>query len=253
MVVLFCFFSGAVLADSESHKRAVEEFFEIWEMEKSLMQIRDKLLAFEIQMNPKMAPFIDVMKEFFEKYMSWDSLKDEMVNIYLQEFTEQEMNKINAFYRTPTGQKMIKRTPELMSRGGQIGMRRLQENRDELKRMIAARIQQPEKVFPRTKAALQIKYLDSALKFYKLDNGMYPTTEQGLEALVKKPQIGPIPKNWKESGYLKSSKVPKDPWGIPFVYVMPGQHGDFDLSSYGIDGEKGGEGENADINSWELE
>ncbi len=105
----------------------------------------------------------------------------------------------------------------------------------------------------RTKAALQIRSLESALKLYKLDNGVYPTTEQGLEALVKKPETGVIPKNWRKGGYLESSKVPKDPWGNPFVYVCPGQHGDFDLSSYGRDGEKGGEGDNADINNWELD
>ncbi|MBW2016437.1 MAG: type II secretion system major pseudopilin GspG [Deltaproteobacteria bacterium] len=111
---------------------------------------------------------------------------------------------------------------------------------------------EPEKA-KRTKAALQLRSLESALKLYKLDNGVYPDTEQGLEALVKKPETGTLPKNWREGGYLERSKVPKDPWGNPFVYVMPGQHGDFDLSSYGKDGEKGGEGPNADINNWELE
>lgn len=111
---------------------------------------------------------------------------------------------------------------------------------------------EPEKA-KRTKAALQIRSIESALKMYKLDNGTYPDTEQGLEALFKKPETGDIPKNWRKGGYLDSSKVPKDPWGNPFVYLMPGQHGDFDLSSYGRDGENGGEDENADINRWELE
>lgn len=105
----------------------------------------------------------------------------------------------------------------------------------------------------RTKAALQIRSLASALKMYKLDNGVYPDTEQGLEALIKKPTIGTIPNNWRKGGYLDSSKEPKDPWGTHFVYVMPGQHGDFDLSAYGKDREKGGEEGNADINSWEIE
>ncbi len=105
----------------------------------------------------------------------------------------------------------------------------------------------------RTKAALLIRSIESALKLYKLDNGVYPDTEQGIEALVKKPDIGTVPKNWRKGGYLDSSKEPKDPWGNPFVYVMPGDHGDFDLSAYGRDGEKGGEGNNADINRWELE
>jgi len=105
----------------------------------------------------------------------------------------------------------------------------------------------------RTKAALTLRSLDSALKLYKLDNGVYPTTEQGLEALIDKPETGTVPKNWREGGYLDSSKVPKDPWGNDYVYIQPGEHGDYDLSSYGRDGEKGGEGDNADINLWELE
>jgi general secretion pathway protein G len=105
----------------------------------------------------------------------------------------------------------------------------------------------------RTKAALQIRSIESALKLYRLDNGVYPDTEQGLEALIKKPDTGLVPKNWRKGGYLESSKVPKDPWGNAFVYIMPGQNADFDLSSYGRDGEKGGEEGNADINNWELE
>ena len=105
----------------------------------------------------------------------------------------------------------------------------------------------------RTKAALQIRSIESALKLYRLDNGVYPDTEQGLEALINKPETGTVPKNWRKGGYLDSSKVPNDPWGNPFVYLMPGQHGDFDLSSYGRDGEKEGEDDNADINMWEIE
>ena len=74
---------------------------------------------------------------------------------------------------------------------------------------------------------------------------------QGLDALVNKPSVGEIPKNWREGGYLP--KVPADPWGNPFVYVSPGTHGDFDLLSYGSDGEGGGEGKSADIESWNME
>jgi len=105
----------------------------------------------------------------------------------------------------------------------------------------------------RTKAALTLRSLDSALKLYKLDNGVYPSTEQGLEALVNKPETGTVPTDWREGGYLDSIKVPKDPWKHDYVYVMPGEYGDYDLSSYGRDGEKGGEGDNEDINLWELE
>jgi general secretion pathway protein G len=100
----------------------------------------------------------------------------------------------------------------------------------------------------KTKARLQIENLEGALKLYKLDTGTYPTTEQGLEALVQKPSAGAIPRNWREEGYLEKGKVPPDPWGKPYVYVSPGvKNKDFDLKSLGADGEEGGEGENADI------
>jgi general secretion pathway protein G len=100
----------------------------------------------------------------------------------------------------------------------------------------------------KTKAKLQIENLEAALKLYKLDNGTYPTTEQGLEALVQKPSTGTIPKNWREEGYLEKTKIPVDPWGRPYLYISPGiKNRDFDLKSLGADGEEGGEGENADI------
>lgn len=105
----------------------------------------------------------------------------------------------------------------------------------------------------RTKAGLQIQAIDTALKLYKLDNGTFPSTEQGLQALVEAPQTGTLAPKWREGGYMEKNKVPLDPWGNEFVYLSPGIHGDFDLSSYGPDGEAGGEGENADVNSWELE
>jgi general secretion pathway protein G len=89
-----------------------------------------------------------------------------------------------------------------------------------------------------------------ALKMYRLDNIRYPTTEQGLQALVTKPAIAPVPENWKSGGYLE--KLPKDPWGHAYVYLNPGRHGDIDVISLGSDGESGGEGRDADIGSWML-
>ena len=103
------------------------------------------------------------------------------------------------------------------------------------------------------KARLDIQNLENALKLYKLDNGIYPTTEQGLQALVEQPESGTIPKKWKPGGYLEKGRVPKDPWGNDFVYLSPGLKGDFDIISYGLDGAPGGEGENKDINNWEIE
>lgn len=89
-----------------------------------------------------------------------------------------------------------------------------------------------------------------ALKMYKLDNMRYPTTEQGLQALVKKPAIAPIPPNWKSEGYLE--RLPQDPWKHAYQYLQPGLHGEVDVMSFGADGVAGGEGNDADIGSWEL-
>lgn len=105
----------------------------------------------------------------------------------------------------------------------------------------------------RTKAAMQIKGLETALQLYKLDNGNYPSTEQGLEALISPPQSGKLPPKWREGGYLEKARIPKDPWGNEFVYLSPGVHSDFDLISYGADGESGGVDQNADVNNWEIE
>jgi general secretion pathway protein G len=103
----------------------------------------------------------------------------------------------------------------------------------------------------RTKAVMDIKSIETALSLFHMDNGFYPSTEQGLEALVEKPTTGRIPNDYKEGGYLK--KVPLDPWKNPFIYISPGAYGDYDLISYGNDGEEGGEGKYADINNWELD
>lgn len=102
-----------------------------------------------------------------------------------------------------------------------------------------------------TKAKQDLRALEAALNLYRLDNYRYPTTEQGLEALVEKPSIPPVPPNWKEGGYL--DRLPKDPWGNPYYYLSPGQHGEIDLYSLGADGQPGGEGVNADIGNWMLE
>lgn len=100
-------------------------------------------------------------------------------------------------------------------------------------------------------AKSDIRAIISALKLYRLDNGVYPSTDQGLGALVVRPDTGVIPRNWKQGGYL--DRVPKDPWGAPYQYLNPGVNGEIDVFSLGADGAPGGEGINADIGSWELQ
>ena len=115
----------------------------------------------------------------------------------------------------------------------------------------------------RTATKVQIRNIEGALQLYKLDNGVYPSTEQGLKALVEKPSVGVIPKKWKLGGYLP--KLPEDPWANPYKYQSPSQSsglspgqspslkGEYEIISLGTDGEVGGEGINADITNWNLD
>jgi len=103
-----------------------------------------------------------------------------------------------------------------------------------------------------TAARQQIQLFELALTQYESDNHTFPTTEQGLQALVKKPDMEPMPQNYNERGYMQTQKLPNDPWGRPYIYTCPGTHGnDYEIMSYGADGVEGGEGKNADIKSWE--
>jgi general secretion pathway protein G len=100
------------------------------------------------------------------------------------------------------------------------------------------------------KAKQDIQQLESALEMYKLDNYVYPSTQQGLEALVAQPSGDPPARNWKPGGYIKV--LPKDPWGNPYQYLNPGTHGEVDIFTLGADNKPGGDGYNADIGNWSL-
>jgi len=102
-------------------------------------------------------------------------------------------------------------------------------------------------------AKVQIRNIETALKLYKLDSSVFPTTDQGLAALVTKPATGIIPKNYKPEGYLESKKLPKDPWGSDYIYLSPAEQGDYELCSYGSDGAKGGDGKAADICNFNMQ
>lgn len=102
-----------------------------------------------------------------------------------------------------------------------------------------------------TKAKQDIRALEGALQLYKLDNFYYPSTQQGLEALVQKPSGEPPARNWKAGGYVP--RLPKDPWGMPYQYLQPGVKGEIDLFTLGADGKPGGEGVDADVGNWNIE
>jgi general secretion pathway protein G len=102
-------------------------------------------------------------------------------------------------------------------------------------------------------AKAQIANFRTALQMYRMDNGRFPTMEQGLKALCEKPTTQPVPERYAEGGYLESRRVPADPWGREYVYIVPGPGGEpYEIISYGSDGEPGGEGEAADISSASL-
>lgn len=113
--------------------------------------------------------------------------------------------------------------------------------------LIVPKIMDAPEIAKQQRAKADIQGLGAALKMYKLENGTYPPSLQGL---VEQPEGA---KNWRKGGYLDKNKVSKDPWGNDFAYLFPGTHGDYDLSSYGADGVAGGDGFNKDINSWDTD
>jgi general secretion pathway protein G len=103
-----------------------------------------------------------------------------------------------------------------------------------------------------TEAEVQIMNFETALKMFKMDNGFYPSTVQGLNALISAPVSGMIPENFRANGYLGKMTLKTDPWGNEYLYISPGTQGDYDIISYGADGQPGGEGYNADIINSEI-
>jgi general secretion pathway protein G len=100
------------------------------------------------------------------------------------------------------------------------------------------------------RAQSDLEAIESALMLYRLDNFRFPTTEQGLAALVEPPKVPPLPANYAPKGYI--AKLPQDPWGAPYQYLAPGIHGEVDVFTFGADGVQGGEGSNRDIGTWDL-
>ncbi len=104
-----------------------------------------------------------------------------------------------------------------------------------------------------TETQIQIKNIETALKLFKLDNGFYPSTDQGILSLIEEPATGRVPAKYRDGGYMEQNRIPKDGWGNEFLYISPGFSGDYDLISLGADGEEGGEGIDSDISNWNLE
>jgi uncharacterized protein len=115
-----------------THYKAAEQMLNLMDMETVLRRAIDEMLKQQMAANPTLVPFEDVMRKFLMKHMSWDSLKADTIQLYMNEFTEAELNEMNKFYSTPTGKKMVQRMPELMGKGAEIGARRVQSHLPEL-------------------------------------------------------------------------------------------------------------------------
>lgn len=130
---------SAALADEATHRQAVEKLFELTAMEQKIDESVTNILAMQLAQSPDLRAHETVVREFFERHVGWGSLVDPLTEMYLQAFSEQELNEMNAFYRSPTGRKVIERLPELVQQRNQLAMQRLQENIGELEYEIEAR------------------------------------------------------------------------------------------------------------------
>lgn len=141
-LVLLNFIPLARAADEKavggSHYKAAEQMLAILDTPNLLKQSIDQMVAIQVQQNPTMAPYEGALREFLGKYMSWDSLKPDLIQLYMDEFSEAELGEINKFYQTPAGKKMVGKLPTLMAKGAQLGARRMQEHMPELQATIEA-------------------------------------------------------------------------------------------------------------------
>lgn len=129
----------AARADEASHRQAAEKLLGLIGMETLLNKSVDQMLQIQVQQNPAIAPYQSEMKAFLSKYMSWPAMKDDMAKAYMENFTEQELKDLSAFYQTPLGKKTIQTMPALMAKGAEMGQKRVQEHLPELQAAIAAK------------------------------------------------------------------------------------------------------------------
>jgi len=137
LVLVFLLLAAAASRpDKASHREAVEELFGVLGMERAHNKGMEQMLAIQVQQNPQIGLFRDAHRRFFKKHMSWESLKEEFIGVFMEEFSEDEILELIAFYRTPTGKKTVQKLPVLMSKGSRLQARLMRENMPELERMI---------------------------------------------------------------------------------------------------------------------
>lgn len=143
-LILFAALAAAAAADEASHRAAVEKLFTLTDMQGKIDESVDNVLALQLAQSPPLREHETVVREFLERNIGWQSLEEPLIDMYMQEFTEQELDAMNAFYGTPTGRKVIERLPVLVQMRNQLASRRLQENIGELRQEIEARMNQKQ-------------------------------------------------------------------------------------------------------------
>ena len=143
MMLCYCLITVALVlhpfvavGDEQSHRKAAENLLIVMEIDKSLPKIAEQVVETQLQQNPQLAPQRDVLQRFLNKYLSWESVKEDTITAYAQEFTEQELKKLTEFYKTPVGKKASEKMPKLAFISGQIGLRQAQAHQTELRQMI---------------------------------------------------------------------------------------------------------------------
>ena len=136
ITVALMFYPYAALGDAQSHRKAAENLLIVMEVDKSLPQIANQVVENQLQQNPQLAPQRDILQKFLTKYVNWESVKEDTITAYTQEFTEPELKKLTEFYKTPLGKKANEETPQLAFIAGQLGLKKAQANQTELRQML---------------------------------------------------------------------------------------------------------------------
>jgi len=143
ITVALMFYPYAALGDAQSHRKAAENLLIVMEVDKSLPQIANQVVENQLQQNPQLAPQRAILQQFLTKYVNWESVKEETITAYTQEFTEPELKKLTEFYKTPLGKKASEKMPQLAFIAGQLGLKKAQANQAELRQMLDAQQNKP--------------------------------------------------------------------------------------------------------------
>lgn len=144
IVFAVVFSAGARAADPGGHTRAAQELVEVMHVERSVKDALDIMIKAQLQANPDLSQFEDLLRAFFAKYMGWDALRDDYAQLYADTFSEPEIKQLVTFYRTPVGQKLIGSLPEIMRKSAELGQAKVGEHLEELKSQVTKRVQETQ-------------------------------------------------------------------------------------------------------------